>query len=110
MTKKLICANQLLSKLSKKELKAFEEICNLLIKKIIMKNTIPAYLEDLPLDILEQELETAQKELKVATKEELNASAYGGFTAKIKIARRKKSVATEAIKFIRLELSNRRYD
>lgn len=73
-------------------------------------NTLPAYyayLEDLNIPLLEHELETAQKDLKEATKEELSASSYGGFPAKIKIARRKKSAATEAIKYIKQVLKDR---
>lgn len=78
-----------------------------------MTKTLPAYfnyLEDLPLALLEQELETANKDLKEATKEVSSAASYGGFEKQLKIGRRKKSAATEAIKYIKQVLTERQYN
>lgn len=72
--------------------------------------TIPtyfAYLEDLSLDDLNLELETANQELKEAQTDVKNASSYGGFEKALKVARRRHSAATEEVKYIRLAIKEK---
>ena len=68
------------------------------------------YLTELPIADLEAELETATKELKEAQAEYVNSSSYGGFKAKQKIALRRKSAASELIKYIKIALKEREND
>lgn len=78
-----------------------------------MTKTLPSYfnyLEDIPLALIEHELETAQTDLKEATKDVANASSYGGFPSKLKIAKRRKSAATEALKYVKQVIKDRQYD
>lgn len=65
------------------------------------------YLLELPLGLLETELETAKADLNAANQEVTNSQSYGGFPAKLKIAKRKQIAAKELIKNINIVVRER---